>query len=286
MPMQRGDFRKAAGRFGLGHQDPNLTDEERTQRVKAWYAAMGVHCMTCHGSGYVTEYRESDRPQVRMAAWQKPDKPMLYAFAVACPDCDGGRVTPAELYARTARAAGISDALQRRFTFALWDTDWVPAMRHAHGAALVFAQKPRGGIVFAGPPGNGKTHLAVSIAQEAIQRGLRVKFATADDAAGAAMAALNDGTYETLYGEWAREVNLVVIDDYGTEHKGRTAPTMGEEWLERVIRHRTDNERPFVLTMNIGVADLSARLGSRFRDASRVLVVRCEAGDFRPRMTP
>jgi DNA replication protein DnaC len=83
----------------------------------------------------------------------------------------------------------------------------------AHLGALDFVEA-RDNVVFLGPPGTGKTHLATGISIRACQAGHRVLFATAAEWVDRLAAAHTAGR---LHGELTRlgRYPLIVIDEVG-----------------------------------------------------------------------
>jgi DNA replication protein DnaC len=83
----------------------------------------------------------------------------------------------------------------------------------AHLGTLDFIAE-KGNVVFLGPPGTGKTHLATGIAIRACQAGHRVQFATASQWTGRLAAAHTSGTLQAELARLAR-YPLLVVDDIG-----------------------------------------------------------------------
>src|SRR5215213_7497968 len=83
----------------------------------------------------------------------------------------------------------------------------------AHLGALDFVEA-RDNIVFLGPPGTGKTHLAIGIAIRACQAGHRVLFATASQWVDRLAAAHHSGTLQAELVRLAR-YPLLVVDEVG-----------------------------------------------------------------------
>src|ERR1700694_2869676 len=83
----------------------------------------------------------------------------------------------------------------------------------AHVATRDFVPA-RDNIVFLGPPGTGKTHLAIGIAIRACQAGHRVLFATASQWVDRLAAAHHGGTLQAELVRLAR-YPLLVIDEVG-----------------------------------------------------------------------
>ncbi|HOB89698.1 MAG TPA: IS21-like element helper ATPase IstB, partial [Bacillota bacterium] len=74
--------------------------------------------------------------------------------------------------------------------------------------------RARENIVLLGPPGVGKTHLAVALGIEAVNQGYRVQFVTAQDLADQLYGALADGTVAQAMNKLLRN-DLVVLDELG-----------------------------------------------------------------------
>ncbi len=127
------------------------------------------------------------------------------------------------------------------------------------------------GIYFCGGVGTGKTHLAVAVMNELIQR-KRVPslFVTVPELLDNLRGAYNDpGRDIDEWMEHVKNADLLVLDDLGSER-----PT---EWVQErvfvVVNHRYREELPTIFTSNIGPKDLAAQLGER--TASRIISM-CE----------
>ena len=83
----------------------------------------------------------------------------------------------------------------------------------AHLGTLDFVTA-KDNVVFLGPPGTGKTHLAIGIAIRACQAGHRVLFATASQWVDRLAAAHHSGTLQTELARLAR-YPLLVVDEVG-----------------------------------------------------------------------
>src|SRR5918999_1025911 len=134
------------------------------------------------------------------------------------------------------------------------------------------------GLYFCGGVGTGKTHLAVAVMNELIQR-KRVPslFVTVPEFLDNLRGAYNDpGRNLDEWMDAVKNADFLVLDDLGSER-----PT---EWVQErlfvIINHRYRESLPTVFTSNIGPENLPAQLGER--TASRIIAM-CEgvelAGD-------
>src|ERR1700680_837824 len=119
----------------------------------------------------VTEAAQRLAEQARDAGWTHED------YLAAVLEREGSARSPSGAQLRI-RAAGFP----ARKTLEDFDFDAQPVIRQqiaalASGAFLAEA----GNIVLLGPPGTGKTHIAIGLAVRACQAGHRVLFATATD---------------------------------------------------------------------------------------------------------
>ena len=262
------------------------TNEQIEARIAAYYASMGVHCVTCGGYGTVAKHSERTHDpwgQLYVDMQTGDPSPMDEITQVVCPSCKGVKETAEEAFARRLSQSGIETVMADAFRFKKW-THGGP-MEHVFRQVSAFADHPAGGLVLAGPKGVGKTHLAIAAGVECCRRGLLVSFGESRTILGALKRGIVDGTYQDVFDLYA-ECSLLIIDDYGVE---RQTP-FAEDVLEEMISYRYARERPFIVTTNVGArsADepngLTERIVSRFTDRSRVTLLRCEGKDMRPEM--
>ncbi len=89
-----------------------------------------------------------------------------------------------------------------------------------------------GGVLLLGPPGTGKSHIAISLAVAAIQAGYTVLYISAFDLAQEMSEAEATGTRLELLNQLLR-TDLLVLEDLGMRH---LPPTAAEDLLDIFIR--------------------------------------------------
>ncbi len=137
------------------------------------------------------------------------------------------------------------------------------------------------GIYFCGDVGVGKTHLAVAVMNELIQR-KRVPslFVTVPELLDNLRGAYNDpGRDLDEWMETVKNADFLVLDDLGSER----ATDWVRERIFVVVNHRYREALPTIFTSNIGPKDLAEQLGER--TASRIIAmcdwISLEGDDYR-----
>ena len=110
-------------------------------------------------------------------------------------------------------------------------------------------------VLFLGPPGTGKSHLAQAIGRAAIQQGYRVVYREAHSLIDEIADATLDGTRKTCFADLAT-VPLLIIDDLGMRKLPHTA---AEDLLELIMRRY--ERASTILTSNRPVDDWGKLLG-------------------------
>jgi DNA replication protein DnaC len=152
------------------------------------------------------------------------------------------------------------------------------SLERAFNQAQHFAHSLNGWLLLQGGFGCGKTHLAAAIANEAVGMGVPTLFLTVPDLLDTLRFSYDsaDTTFEQRF-EQIRNAQLLVLDDFGTQN----ATGWAQEKLFQIINYRYINRLPLVVTTNLSLDEIEARIRSRLQDPELVTSVRIAAPDFR-----
>lgn len=155
----------------------------------------------------------------------------------------------------------------------------VPGVQEAFQAACDFAE---GWLLMIGPNGCGKTHLAIAIAQQALEQGAVVLFEPVPDLLDHLRAAFSptaEEVYDQLFAKM-REAELLILDDLGSQQSSQWA----NEKLFQLLNYRYNMRLPTVITTNTrAYQGIEERIRSRLSDIGLVQKISLDrAHDFRP----
>ena len=168
-----------------------------------------------------------------------------------------------------------------RFTFEALDLqgqseepDTQRLFRDAYEASEQYSERPQGWLVFLGPHGSGKTHLAAAIGNRCIERGHVVFFSHVPDLLDhlrAAFGPTSDVAYSELFDQ-VRSAPLLILDGLGAHS---TTP-WAEEKLRQIINDRYNAESPTVVTTALPLDELDPSIRTRLQTPglSRVIELR------------
>ena len=212
-------------------------------------------CPVCHGAGWVSKRVPVGHPD----------------FGEAFPCRCQQQTDPASRLDALRRYSNLGSL--RRITFGetrpegiLPDAAGRRMFQEALDAAIAFAEKPEGWLVFTGPSGSGKTHLAVATANRCIDLGLPAYFIVAADLLDhlrATYAPDSDISYDELF-EQVRNAPVLVLDDLTAQ---ATTP-WAQEKLFQIISHRFNESLPTIITVRGPLERLDEGLRTRMESQS------------------
>lgn len=152
------------------------------------------------------------------------------------------------------------------------------SLEMAFNHARHYAQNLNGWLMLQGGYGSGKTHLAAAIANSAVSMGVPTLFLTVPDLLDALRFAYGaeDTTFEERF-EQIRNAKLLVLDDFGTQN----ATGWAQEKLFQIVNYRYINRLSTVVTTNLALDEIEARIRSRLSDPELVTSVRMNVPDYR-----
>ena len=182
----------------------------------------------------------------------------------------------------------IKSELKSRMTFSNFDTKGNRAERtgqeslqRALNAAKLFSEEPYGWLVFVGPEGSGKTHLAIAVVREIESKGEYVCFAFVPDLLDHlryTFSPQSSVTYDQLF-EDVRTSPYLVLDDLGSH----SSTPWAEEKLYQILVYRYEMMLPTVITIRGYIEDLPEAVRSRLMDQRLVELTPIGAPDYRSR---
>jgi len=138
------------------------------------------------------------------------------------------------------------------------------SLRRAFEIARDFAEHPRGWLLFTGPFGSGKTHLAAAIGNYQASLGFPPLMVSVPDLLDHLRATFNPNSTTSLDRrfEEIRKTHLLILDDLGTQ----SATPWAREKMYQLFNFRYNAELPMVITTASKAEQIDPRLFSRMQD--------------------
>ena len=219
------------------------------------------HCPQCRGVGFLHPRRPDGTPD--------------HTKVIPC-DADGcllDSLWAMKTGAPSLRHHGVTEPDQTFETF-----QKLPGTLEAfnHAKALADGSASFVWLLVYGGTGCGKTHLCNALACALIERGAKAKVIAAADLFAELRAGIGDNTIEERIRKYKHHPFLI-LDDWGVEY--------GTEWeeakLDEIMTSRYATGKRTVLTSNRDIADLPARIQSRFKDRTMSRMAHNAAPDYR-----
>lgn len=156
-------------------------------------------------------------------------------------------------------------------TFENFDVSRNPKMGWAVEAVRAVAVGIKDLALLYGAPGLGKTHLAWAALREVRKNKGKATLWSVPEFLAFLRASFDDERSpppDVLVQRYMEDGFLLILDDLGTHN----ATVWAEEQLYRILNGRYNNEAPTIITANVGLDKIDARIRDRFRSG----VVFCE----------
>lgn len=219
-------------------------------------------CPICHGAWFVYSDVPSTDP--------------TFGKAIPC-SCSISRLQSGKL-TKLQRYSNIGPLSQRTFenltqSGRRGDTTGQERYKKVIEASKRFASQPEGWLVFLGPHGCGKTHLAAAIANYRLGKGEPVLFISVPELLDHLRSTYrpdSDVSYDELF-QQVKSAPLLVLDDMGSQ---ATTPWATEK-LYQIINHRFLQRLPTIFTCGPSLDTIEERIRSRLEDSelSRVFLL-------------
>lgn len=204
----------------------------------------------------------------------------IFTFAAkhaSCPTCNKEKAAEEE---KNEIAKRRKDYHHNRLAFAgipkrfknksLDNYESCPRSRKAYEACKRYSQKldwvQENGtsLIFCGKPGTGKTHLSIGIMQEAIRKGVDVRYSTVIEMIRDVKDTYSRGAEKTEKQviDYFSSISILVLDEVGMQIGSDTEKLI----LSEIINNRYADIKPTILISNLGISELKAYLGDRIFD--------------------
>ena len=164
------------------------------------------------------------------------------------------------------------------------DSDELKEVQNAYRQGMKFAEEPKDWLVIAGATGHGKTRLAAAVGNYCREASRQAMFVVVPDLLDRLRAAYNPSNpraFDELFDQ-VRNVPLLILDDLGSQ----SGTAWADEKLFQLLNYRYNACLPTVITTNLTVRDLDARLASRLTDPQVSTILLMGRFDFWGKQAP
>jgi len=244
-----------------GHIRPPWDSELTRLRGKYGNLATVGDCLTCRGR--------------KTYLWYAPDGT---AQEYGC-DCEAQWTLHLWLL-----SSGVEKNHQRLFWWDMTATEdeALGAVAKYVQYAETYADQGRGLVLYGGH-GSGKTSLAVLLLKTLIALGYDGYFTTFTEMLDTYTGGWRSPNDKAWFDARVKNAGVLVIDDVGREHQGRTASGLPERAFEEVLRHRISSGVPTFVTTNKAPEEINQGYGGGVMSllAERSTTYHFRAEDFR-----
>ena len=218
-------------------------------------------CPRCRGAGFIHP-------------WDHAENKPAYSTVIPCNEvgCMAGSIRGYRFAGSFLKERGMTVAQ----TFATWQV--VTGAEEAYKAARQFATAS-GDIFFLliyGGVGNGKTHLANSVALALNEKSIDTCLYVVADLLAELRQRIKDNTIEERV-KWLKELPALILDDFKPEYQSEWASSRVEE----IISYRYRTLLLTMMTTNRNLNELPERISSRFLDKDLGRVILNTGPDYR-----
>src|SRR6204780_2340568 len=158
-------------------------------------------------------------PALAQTAAAKPTSFTDFLEELLVAERESRRARAREMFARVAGFPAIKTLDQYDFGFATG----APRKQIMELASLAFVVRAEN-VVFLGPSGVGKTHLAIALGYLATQKGYKTRFTTAADLVMTLETAQRQGRYREVIDRAVNAYKLLIVDEIGWAPRGAGTP--------------------------------------------------------------
>lgn len=232
-------------------------------------------CPICKGAGFVHPLLPSGRPD--------------FVRVVPC-QCNHGESEEAHMLRLRRESGDLGLKLLSGMSFEKFEKrlnlsrEEQTILDDAIKLARRFAEEPEGWLVFLGPNGCGKTHLAAAIGNYQLKRGKPVIFIVVPDFLDHLRSTYNtDGRLgpDELF-DRVKNATLLILDDFGEQ----AITPWAQEKLYQLINYRYNDRLPTVITTCLSLENLENRIGSRLGDPRLSTPFNIDLPDYRSDLAP